>query len=87
VKNEASYIEFRPAYLSPGMKTDKWAVVTTGGLHILGEVRWFNAWRGYALIAEAGTVFEEKCLREIAEFTEEQTNLHRAKQQEIRRKK
>jgi hypothetical protein len=50
-------------------------------------VRWFNAWRGYALIAEAGTVFEEKCLREIAEFTEEQTNLHRAKQNAIRRKK
>jgi len=43
----------------------------------LGEVRWFGRWRCYAFYPFAGTIYERKCLRDIADFCEKETQRHR----------
>jgi hypothetical protein len=60
-------------------KTMIWEVITNDGNTRLGIVSWFGRWRKYAFYPNGGTVFEEKCLREIAEVCETITKLHRKK--------
>jgi hypothetical protein len=43
----------------------------------IGEVRWFGRWRGYAFFPYEDTVYEHKCLRELADFVQERTREHR----------
>jgi len=38
------------------------------GGEYLGDVKWFGRWRGYAFFPAMDTIFEQKCLREIANF-------------------
>ena len=49
----------------------------------LGYIRWFARWRKYAFSPITNTVFEETCLREIAQFVEEETQAHRAKTRKV----
>ena len=44
----------------------------------LGEIRWYGQWRRYAFFPNAHTLFEEVCLRQIADFCENETRLYRA---------
>jgi hypothetical protein len=62
---------------SEGRKTSVWRVIANEGDTLLGEVKWFGRWRGYAFHPESWTVFEQKCLREIAEFVESKSKAHR----------
>ena len=78
----ASYIRFVSA--EPKPKTKVWDVVknTDDEFKItLGEVSWFGRWRCYAFFPHLDTVFEKTCLRDIADFCEEQTKAHRKKAQ------
>lgn len=59
----------------PG-KTQRWNVENLGGI-VLGNVHWWGAWRQYAFFANDGTLFEPKCLREIANFCEAETRKYR----------
>jgi hypothetical protein len=59
-----------------GLKTRRWAVLTQEGAP-LGAVRWFSRWRCYAFYPEPGTIYERQCLRDLADFCEEQTQMHR----------
>jgi hypothetical protein len=61
-----------------GRKTDLWHVwsLRTPPAH-LGVVYWFGPWRGYAFYPESQTIFEQDCLRDLAEFVESQTVQHR----------
>jgi len=62
-----------------GRKTRYWYVQTKDGKGHLGTVEWYGPWRKY-VFAPAGymdLVFEERCLRDIAEFVETQTREHR----------
>ena len=43
---------------------------------ILGSVKWFGRWRCYSYFPNDQTVYEEQCLRDIAAFCEEHTELH-----------
>jgi hypothetical protein len=43
----------------------------------LGWVYWYPAWRKYVYHPSPGTVYEETCLTEIAEFIAEKTDAHR----------
>jgi hypothetical protein len=62
-----------------GKKTLVWDVTSLDGALVLGQVRWFSLWRKYALTAiTPGAVFDEACLREIADFVEERTRAHKA---------
>ena len=63
-------------------KTKTWDVMTKEEHAILGEIRWFGRWRGYAFFPLTDTVFEKTCLRDIANFIEEQNNLHRCRKDE-----
>jgi hypothetical protein len=43
----------------------------------LGWVAWFSRWRKYAFYPKPETVYEEDCLRDIAEFCEAKTKEHK----------
>jgi hypothetical protein len=38
---------------------------------VLGEIKWFSHWRKYAFFPYADTLYEQTCLREIAQFIDE----------------
>ncbi len=58
-------------------KTKVWAVISKEGGFELGKVKWFGRWRCYAFFP-TDSIFEPKCLREIADFIESRTQEHRA---------
>lgn len=43
----------------------------------LGEIKWHAHWRRYALFPGFGTVFEQDCLRTIADHCQRKTQDHR----------
>lgn len=81
---EPKYIRFLDRGLTPSGKTRVWHVATrsqdkpdTQIEDYLGEIRWFGRWRCYTFYPYDQTVYEKQCLRDIANFCEEQTNLHK----------
>jgi hypothetical protein len=63
-------------------KTLVWEVRTKAsvkgeGGRFLGEIRWFGRWRGYAFYPYMDTLYEQRCMREIADFVEAQTRAKR----------
>jgi hypothetical protein len=71
----ASYITFIPA--PPNPKTKVWYVATATQDSYLGKIAWFGRWRCYSFFPNQGTIFEKTCLRDIADFCEEQTKAQR----------
>ncbi len=75
-----SWIIFEHAGPSKSGKTHEWRVQPkdNGDLAAcIGVVKWYAGWRGYAFMPYGNTVFEEDCLREIADFCERQTREHK----------
>jgi len=72
-----SWIAFRYEEAPAHLKTRRISVWTKDGRHCLGIIQWNNAWRKYAFEPVFPTVFEEVCLREIAEVLEQLTRQHR----------
>jgi hypothetical protein len=54
-------------------KTSRWNVFTKRGVTPLGRVMWWNAWRKYCFFPLSDTLYEQDCLRDIADFCEQQT--------------
>jgi len=76
-KQQESYIRMVEAERT-GRKTKVWEVRTNDGEDtLLGEVRWFGRWRGYAFFPESLTIYEQRCLRAIADFVETKSQSHR----------
>ena len=79
---EATHIYFqRIGKPNPRAVTDVWHVYS-GNAHtpsplMLGHVAWFGAWRKYCYYPNGATVYEETCLREIAEFVVTITTQHK----------
>jgi len=74
-----THIKFRDKGTSKSGKTRVWGVSTLGeNPATLGDVVWFARWRKYVFAPWERTVYEETCLREIAEFCEARTKEHRA---------
>lgn len=76
---KTSYLSFPHTGWSKSQKTKVWGVVNTyeGREIMIGQVKWYGPWRKYAFFPlGANTVFEHNCLREIADFIEEQTGTH-----------
>ena len=69
-----THIWFVPG--EPKPKTKTWWVRAKGGSTI-GLVAWFGRWRKYSFFPEGGTVWEQVCLREIADFCEARTREHK----------
>jgi hypothetical protein len=76
-----SYITFEP--LAPNPATKRWAVMSKDQGSQIGSVSWYGPWRKYCFMPMASTVFEQVCLREIAEFIERETKSHRASKNAI----
>lgn len=68
------YADVRPG---TSRLTMRWELRSQAGAHLLGEVRWHAPWRRYCFYPAGGTLFEQDCLRDIAEFIEVKTQLHR----------
>jgi hypothetical protein len=74
----SAWIEFVDRGIPLGKKTRIWTVHPTQGRNAnLGEVRWYAPWRRYAFYPTVNSVFEEDCLRDIADFCEEQSAMHK----------
>ena len=76
---ESKWIEFEPEPQFASKKTLVWKVVTKEDHFVLGVIKWFGRWRGYAFFPTSDTVFEKQCLRDIAAFLEIQNKEHREK--------
>ena len=70
-----THIKFVPA--PPKPKTKVWFVVSLDEKSHLGWVTWYGPWRKYCFQPKENTVYEWVCLREIADFCEKQTKLHK----------
>lgn len=68
------FVQVPPSHLR---KTDIWRVEAVDGGGLLGTVRWWGGWRRYCFFPEAGTLYEQDCLRDIAEFCEAETREYR----------
>lgn len=73
----AKHIEFIKAR-STGIKTRRWLVLAKADGYQLGVVKWFARWYQYAFFPTADTVFEKTCLRDIAQFCNDETVKKRA---------
>ena len=65
-------------------KTFVWRIAAKDhGPTMLGDIKWFGRWRRYAFFPLSDTVYEHECLRDIANFCEEQTSLHRQQRRSV----
>ena len=73
-----SYIQFTPVEaMKQGKKTATWLVETRDDKReALGVIKWYGPWRCYAFFPYAQTIFECKCLANIAEFCKTRTQTH-----------
>jgi hypothetical protein len=58
--------------LSEG-KTKQFEVVAKDGEVSLGGISFLGRWRCYCFFPLGGTIFERQCLRDIADFCEQET--------------
>ena len=63
-----------------GRKTKIFSVRAKEDDTFIGLVKWFGAWRKYCFFPIENTVFEQDCLRDIAQFIEEETKRHKLKE-------
>lgn len=80
--HQGTWIRFVAEGVTRTGKTECWTVMSRDGL---GHVRWFGRWRKYAFFPAEGAVFEEVCLREIANFCQARTKEHRANGRTVKR--
>lgn len=71
-----SYLAIVEEPSHPSHKTRRWKVLNIRG-HLLGIIQWCSPWRQYTFEPCFPTIFEEDCLREIAQFVEDRTKEHR----------
>jgi hypothetical protein len=57
-------------------KTKVWRVDSKDGVE-LGYIEWYSRWRCYTFTPLADTVYEKRCLRDIADFCEQETKSYR----------
>jgi hypothetical protein len=70
------WVQFTDERPSPSGKTKGWHVRTTGGV-LLGYIFWRAPWRKYVFAPAADTIYEEDCLRDIADFIDTKTTEHK----------
>lgn len=80
--SEPKHIKFVNDGWSKSGKTEVWKVLTKDGNIVLGHIRWYGPWRCYSFLissryGKSDFVFEKTCLRDIANFCENQTKLQR----------
>lgn len=71
------WLTFQQLPHKPGAKTERWRVFSKDGPQLGGCV-WHSPWRRYVFWPLEGTIYEQDCLRDIAQFCEDQTREHKA---------
>jgi len=66
------WIKFSRPRKSKSGKTKIWKGLSSYD-DSLGEIAWYGRWRKYAFSPEIYTVYEQDCLRKIAEFCEDES--------------
>lgn len=77
-----SYLDFVPTGRSKSGRTAIWTITNKETRATLGTIQWYAPWRRYVFHSRIGrltTVFEERCLRDIATFIEGATRVHKDK--------
>ena len=70
--SDSKWIRFDELAQAPHRHTRMWDVRTKAGVP-LGVVRWYGGWRRYCFLPDELTVYEQDCLRDIANFCETRT--------------
>lgn len=73
----SKWIRFEDAGSSASGKTQRWVVRACERGAVLGFVSWYAAWRKYTFAPATASIFEEDCLRDIAQFCESKTAEHK----------
>lgn len=71
------WIKFEPVEVGDGRKTRVWFVLTIDGTEKLGQIAWYSPWRRYCFQPQLGTIYEQDCMRRIADFCERETKIHK----------
>lgn len=78
LRREPKWIEFHEWNEPVGRKSRVWLVNAKDQRGtLLGEIKWFGRWRGYAFFPRPETVFEPTCLDDIAAFIRDRMSEHR----------
>jgi len=66
---------FKVNYLTDSKtgKTKVWEVQTLDSMIILGYIKWLGRWRKYVFHPEPNTLYDNKCMIELARICEEKT--------------
>ena len=70
------FIVFQQQGTSASGLTKVWWVLNTGG-NILGQVSWYAPWRSCWYTTSPNVGLDAACLREIADFCENETRAHK----------
>jgi hypothetical protein len=78
--SEPRWIRFEEQPTSAVRRTRIWLVFTKDDDICLGGVEWYASWRKYVFqpTGFVPVVFEERCLRDVADFVEARTREHKA---------
>jgi len=87
-KIDGTYVYFYHDPTFDKTKTQVWDIFSKEENEWLGRIMWFARWRTYAFSSTAkhngeygrmisDIVFEQKCLKEIADFCDKLTNQHK----------
>lgn len=69
---------------SVSRRTSQWIVRSRASGDMLGTIKWFGRWRCYAYFpkTEGETVLNAECMRVLADFMHEQTQIHLARRRQ-----
>jgi hypothetical protein len=68
-RHVTAYMVFRSETVTG--KTGRWTIRNVRSGDILGEIRWYGAWRQYTFMPVSGTVFNVGCMEDITRFIKE----------------
>lgn len=60
------YLEFELIEKKP--KTNVYSINSIASGFKLGIVKWFSSWRQYCFFPNEGTVFDQRCMKDIRDF-------------------
>lgn len=74
---ESQWIVIEESRTTKSGATKIWEVASKQGT-ILGEIRWYSAWRRYCFAPCIDTIFDANCLKDIYGFVVEAMAKHKA---------
>jgi hypothetical protein len=83
---KGTYLVFYNSGPRKGQKTNVYDVYAGTSVK-LGLIKWYAPWRKYSYFPNLNTVYEQVCLREIAEFCEIETRKRKEKNKNVDTKK